>query len=308
MIEQIIEISSNNKHLSKNRGFLQISESGNILGKIPLDDILGIIITGFGCTHSSNLITACAEMGISFVVCGTNYNPVSYMLPVSINSYQSERFRIQIATKETTKNQIWKQIVKSKILSQSWALKICNKDGYEIIKNLARNVQSGDTSNLEGQAASKYWRLLMGDDFRRDKNAQNINSILNYGYTILRSTVARAVCGTGLHPTIGVHHKNKSNPMCLVDDIMEPFRPVIDVIAYKLMEQNQYEINNYTKQVLSNITVMDFTTEKGTAPLFKICTSYTKNILDYMNGEKNKILSPIMPDELAINSVFINVD
>lgn len=308
MIGQVIEISTNNKHLSKHRGFLQISDKNEIIGQVPLDNIMGIVVTGFGCTHSSNLISACAELGISFVICGTNYQPLSYMLPVSNNSSQSERFRIQIATKDTTKNQIWKQIIKAKLLSQSWALNICGKNGDEAIKRMAKNIQSGDIGNVEGTAAAQYWKFLMGDDFRRDKNANDINSILNYGYTILRSTVARAVCGVGLHPTIGVHHKNKSNPMCLVDDIMEPFRPVVDVIAYRLLEKNIIEITPETKQILSNITAIDFPTDKGLSPLFKVCVNYTKDILDYMNGDIKKINTPIMPDKLSINSVFENVD
>ena len=314
MIGQIIEIATPNKHLSKYRGFLQISEDKVVVAQIPFDTILGIVVTGFGCTHSSNLIQACMDKGISFVICGTRYTPVAFVLPVSGHHAQSERFRTQIATKDTTKNNIWKQIVQHKILNQAWALHMCDCEGIEIIKGYARQVKSGDKTNAEGSAASVYWKFLLGNGFRRNPSLDGVNSLLNYGYTILRSLTARAVCGAGLHPTIGLHHKNKKNSMCLVDDLMEPFRPLVDVVVCMLQHYDKTDITPETKQVLANIVALDMSTAKGTAPLFKVVCDYTKHIYDSMDttvqsgGQAPKITSPQMPDKLSIHSIINNVD
>ncbi len=314
MIGRIIEIATPNKHLSKYRGFLQISENKQVITQIPFDTIQGIVVTGFGCTHSSNLLQACMEKGISFIICGTNYTPVAVVWAVSGHHAQSERFRVQIATKDTTKNNIWKQIVQHKILNQAWALTLCDCEGIQIVKGYAKQVKSGDKTNAEGTCASAYWKFLLGNNFRRDTTMDGVNSLLNYGYTILRSLVARSVCGAGLHPTIGLHHKNKKNPMCLVDDIMEPFRPLVDVIVYMLHQKNQNDITPETKQVLSNLTALDMPTAKGIAPLFKVVADYTKQIYDSMDavvhtgGQPPKITAITMPDILSIRSVINNTD
>ena len=313
MIGQILEISTPNKHLSKHRGFLQISEDKAVLAQIPLDTILGIVVSGFGCTHSTNLIQACVDNKIFFVICGKNYTPTAYILPVSGHHAQSERFRTQVATKETTKNNLWKHIVQHKIYSQVWALQICDKPGDIILKYYIKQVKSGDKTNAEGTVASLYWKMLMGDDFRRDTNISGINSLLNYGYTILRSLTARAVCGAGLHPTIGLHHKNKKNAMCLVDDIMEPFRPLVDVVVYMLWQQNHTEITTYTKQVLSNIVALDMPTEKGTTPIFTVIAQYTKHIYDTMDltlqsGGGQVLIKPLLPDKISMYALINNVD
>ena len=308
MLGQVIEIASEKCHLSKDRGFLTVSRSGETLGKVPLDNILGIMVTGHGCTHSSTLITTCAERGIAFVICGNNFMPSAYMLPTSGNTYQSERFRQQIALKETTKNQIWKQVVQAKINSQAWALDIIGQtDGANVLRDYSKRVKSGDTSNLEGTTSARYWRYIMGDDFRRDQTAMGTNSLLNYGYAIIRSTVARAVCATGLHPTIGIHHKNRTNAMCLVDDLMEPFRPLVDITVHHLLERGFDTVTPVTKGVLSNLTALDMPSDKGVAPLFKVASTYTKQLLPIMAGDAKAITAPIMPDKMALSALYHDI-
>lgn len=308
MLGQIIEIATPKCHVAKDRGFLTVSHQGDIKGKVPLDDILGIMVTGHGCTHSSNLITACSERGIAFVICGSNFTPSAYMLPTNGNTYQSERFRQQIAMKETAKNQLWKQVVRAKINSQAWALETIGQiDGANVLRDYSRRVKSGDTSNVEGTTSARYWRYMMGNDFRRDQSAMGGNSLLNYGYAVVRSTVARAVCATGLHPTIGIHHKNRTNPMCLVDDLMEPFRPIVDITVHHLQERGYDQIDATTKSVLSNITALDMPSDKGVAPLFKVVTTYTKNLVHVMAGDCKTLTPPIMPDKIAICSLYANI-
>ena len=136
-----------------------------------------------------------------------------------------------------------------KIESQAKALLSCGKSS-SAIESMKSRVKSGDPDNVESQASRAYWPLMFGADFRRDQKAEGANSLLNYGYALLRASVARALCGTGLHPALGIHHHNQYNPMCLADDLMEPFRPMVDRRVYKLWEEKMVGINKKTKSFL----------------------------------------------------------
>lgn len=122
---------------------------------------------------------------------------------------------------------------------------------HEPLKQMIAKVKLGDVENIEGQAARKYFTTLFGSDFRRDRDSGGINSLLNYGYIILRSAMARAVMGAGLHPTIGIHHKNYLNPMRLVDDLIEPFRAMVDLKVYGLNKQGKTELTSEIKSIWS---------------------------------------------------------
>ena len=293
MLGQIVEINSTGKHLSKHRGHLQVSENSIVLGTVSFDTVLGIIVTGHGCTHSSNLIVECANRGIPFVVCGNNYSPVAYMLPVDGHHQQSMRMRQQLSASPVLKKQLWKSVVQAKISNQAWALKMCKRDGHLVLEDFSAQVKTGDKNNMEAQAAARYWRYLMGEDFRRDTSDGGVNAMLNYGYAIIRSMVARAVCGAGLHPTLGIHHIGGANPMCLVDDLMEPFRPIVDCVVYNLSQQGNSQITTEVKKVLSNLTVLDMTTSKGVSPLFKVCSNYTVEVAKLYGGDGRCDLFPL---------------
>ena len=306
MLGQIIEINSNGKHLSKHRGHLQVSENGVVLGTVSFDTVLGIVITGHGCTHSSNLIAECANRGIPFVICGNNYNPVAYMMPVDGHHQQSMRMRHQLSASSVLKKQLWKSVVQSKITNQARALEMCKRDGYLVLQDFAIKVKTGDKNNMEAQSAARYWRYLMGDNFRRDSSAGGVNAMLNYGYAIIRSMVARAVCGAGLHPTLGIHHIGGGNPMCLVDDLMEPFRPIVDCVVYSLWQQGNSEINTEVKKVLSNLTVLDMPSNKGVSPLFKVCSNYAVAVAKLYGGDGgDSLFFPEMPTLDSLQKIYM---
>ncbi len=194
---------------------------------------------------------------------------------------------------------------KSQNLNQAAILSFFNNDEEKHLKELAKKVSSGDKENLEAQAARKYWQRLFGKDFRRNFNLQGTNSLLNYGYAVLRATTARAIFASGLHPAIGIHHSNQENAFCLVDDLMEPFRPLVDFVVKKLVDQNG-EIKELTpelKKSLTKILNLDLATSAGTTPinncLIRLCQSFV-NSLEKGEAKLDFPLSPL-PIELEIN-------
>ena len=160
------------------------------------------------------------------------------LLSIDGNFQQAKRFDAQVAASLPLTKRLWAEIVKSKLQQQAAALEATGAPAIPL-SALVKKVRSGDPDNYEAQGARRYWGLLFGDDFRRDQQTGGINSMLNYGYTVLRATTARAVVAAGLHPTLGLHHSNEGNAMRLVDDLMEPFRPVIDLKVWQLNRQGE---------------------------------------------------------------------
>jgi CRISP-associated protein Cas1 len=161
--------------------------------------------------------------------------------PLDGHHQQSGRMRAQVSATLPRTKQLWSAIVRHKIAMQAAALAAMGKPSAPL-SALIPKVKSGDSTNVEAQAARRYWNLLLGKEFRRDQSATGINSLLNYGYMVLRAATARAVVAAGLHPGIGLHHSNASNSMCLIDDLMESFRPIIDLVAVQLVQSRQEEV------------------------------------------------------------------
>lgn len=168
---------------------------------------------------------------------------------------------------------------------------------------LARKVRSGDPQNIEAQAARKYWTLLFGKDFRRDKNGDGINALLNYGYTVLRAIVSRAICAAGLHPTLGIFHSNNYNAFALADDLMEPFRPYVDAVVFNLARQGRTEINAATKQSLTSISTFDVEGEDGTSPLSLHISRFIHSLATSFETGKAKLALPFLPKKEELNSL-----
>ncbi len=266
MIGRIVEIEQDGRHLSALRGFMVVSAEREELGRVPLDDIGAVVVNAHGVTYSNNLLIALAERGASVVLCGPNHAPVAWLWPLGGHHVQAARMRAQLESTKPIGKRLWQIIVRAKIEQQGAVLAALGRPagGFRL---LARQVASGDPQNLEAQAARRYWPLLFGDDFRRDQMAGGANSLLNYGYTVLRSATARAVMAAGLHPSLGVHHRNQYNNMCLVDDLMEPFRPLVDLRVARLLANGVAEVDADAKHALAEITSLDMRTAAGTTPL-----------------------------------------
>lgn len=266
MIGRVVEIASDGRHLALSHGFMTISAEGKEVGRVPLDDIAVLLCHAHGLTYSNNLIVALAERGASMVICTANHMPVAWIWPMDGHHVQSLRMRHQVEAGEPVRKRLWQALVKAKVLQQGAVLQRMGR-AHEPFDHFARQVRSGDPDNIEAQAARRYWPLLMGSDFRRDRTAGGANALLNYGYTVLRAGVARAVASAGLHPSIGLHHSNRSNPMCLVDDLMEPFRPLTDFLVARLLAKGESEVTPAAKAVLASVLSLDLTTRLGTTPV-----------------------------------------
>ncbi len=233
---------------------------------MPLDQILAILVHAHGVTYSNNLIVALAEQGSLLVVCAANHAPRAVLWPLEGHFAQGARMRAQWNAKQSLIKQLWKRLVMSKIAMQAAALDAFGAP-FEPVRRLLREVRSGDASNMEAQAARRYWPLLMGSEFRRDKGADGSNALLNYGYTVLRSATARAVIAAGLHPTIGLFHANRGNAFALADDLMEPFRPLVDCAVRGLVGGGIETVAPEAKRALARLIAVDLSMGETRSPL-----------------------------------------
>lgn len=266
MIGRIVEIAKDGQYLSVVRGFLVVSHEGSEIGRVPLDDIAAVIGNAHGLTYSNNLLVELAHRNAPLVLCSQNHSPVAVLWPLEGNYEQSARMDAQLAATRPMSKRLWAALVKHKLAMQAAVLTAAEKPSAPVAA-LIRKVRSGDPTNIEAQAARRYWPILFGDDFRRDRAAGGLNGMLNYGYTVLRAATARAVIAAGLHPGIGLHHANAQNPMRLVDDLMEPFRPVIDFAVFDSAERGATEITPDIKRTLVHALYRDMTTAQGRSPL-----------------------------------------
>lgn len=226
-MNRVIEIQNDGYYLSSERGFMVLEKKGeDETRRIPLDDI-GVLILSGGCGLSTNLINRLVDAGVSIVLCGQNYHPHAMIQPVVGNQAQAGRIRQQMNASLPLQKRLWQTLIQVKIRHQGEVLeRWTGRD--EGLKELSKRVGSGDPDNKEGQAARRLWPALFGSDFRRDPALPGINAFLNYGYAIIRAQIARSVAACGLYPGLGVKHQNDFNPFCLVDDLIEPFRPLVD--------------------------------------------------------------------------------
>jgi CRISP-associated protein Cas1 len=274
-----------------------IKRDGDEISRIPLDDILAVIANAHGLTYSNSLLVQLATRGSILVVCGANHFPVAFLGAIEGNHAQGGRIDDQISAARPLKKQIWKNITIQKIRMQAATLKAFGENDVRL-EMLTREVKSGDITNIEAQAARHYWPKLMGSDFKRDRSLGGANAMLNYGYTILRAAVARSVIATGLHPSIGIHHKNRTNSFSLVDDLMEPFRPLVDYTVRILLDRKILEVEPDTKRVLAAILDFDLNMNDNRSPVTTAIQHLSQSLaFSFAQGRSNlsfaKIPQPI---------------
>lgn len=250
MIKRTIDISKPSYlHLQDKQ--LLIDQKGETVGKVPVEDLGILILEHPGITITQGAILACQQNKVAVVFCDERHLPYSVLLPLSEgNHLHCKVLRQQIEISLPTQKRLWKEIIQEKIRGQALTLKYFDKNDQDVLL-LAKKVKSGDSGNLEAQASRKYWPLLFGKKFRRDYEADGANALLNYGYSVVRAIIARAIVGTGLHPALGLFHHNQYNGLALADDLMEPFRPWVDRIVCQILQENpQAQVNKESKQKL----------------------------------------------------------
>ena len=222
--------------------------------------------------------------------------PVGLLLPLYGNTTQNERFRRQIDASLPLKKQLWQQTVKTKISNQAAILSRHSTENTRCMSIWVNEVKSGDTDNMEARAAAFYWKVLLRDipGFTRDKDGIPPNNLLNYGYAILRAIVARALVCSGLLPTLGIHHHNRYNAYCLADDIMEPYRPYVDDLIMKIINDgiDCQEITKEIKTRLLSIPTIEVNIAGKKSPLFVAMSQTTASLYKCFAGESRRILYP----------------
>lgn len=298
-MDQIVDIATDGRHLSRDRGFLKVTQDSTEVGRIPLDQIAAVIVHAHGTTWSSSLLVELAKRGAPVVLCAANHSPRSVLMPLEGHHTQGARMRAQWNAKAPLIKQAWKQVISTKISIQAAALAAIGEPTAPL-EMMIRKITSGDSTNIEAQAARYYWPRIMGPDFRRDTSAGQENALLNYGYTILRAAAARAVVAAGLHPTIGLFHANRGNAFALADDLMEPFRPLVDCSVRSIVANRGSEVTIEAKQILAGLIATDLPLGDGITPvslaLMKLATSLGQSF----EAGKLALALPEPPDPLTI--------
>jgi len=294
MLPRIIDFSEQGARLRVRLGQLIIVPESGEEHSIPLAEVGVLVAAHPQITVTQAVLGGLASAGAIVVVCDERRLPVGMLLPLVGHHLQARRFVAQAAASVPTKKRLWRQIVRAKIELQAHALETLHGDSAGV-RPLMRLVRSGDPENVEARAARAYWPLLFADeDFRRDHERGDQNRLLNYGYTVLRAIVARAICAAGLHPALGLHHHNQYSAFCLADDLMEPFRPTVDLVVARLVrEQRQTPpLDSATKGALLDALLSDCQLDGQTRTVFDAATLAAQSLAAVLLGEAERLALP----------------
>lgn len=264
---------------------------------VPIEDIGVVVLDNRQITITQGLVAALLQNTTALITCDDRRMPTGLLLPLQGNTVQNERFRSQLEASQPLRKQLWQQTVKAKIENQAAVLRLYTVKSVARMYTMADNVKSGDSDNFEAQAAVYYWKNVFTDipTFIRDQNGEPPNNLLNYGYAILRAVVARALVSSGLLPVYGIHHHNRYNPYCLADDIMEPYRPYVDMQVLHIMQQYEEIPENLPKEMkrdLLSIPVIDTMIGGKKRPLMIAVSETTASLAKCFAGELRKISYP----------------
>ena len=264
----------------------------------PIEDIGVLSIDNKQLTITSSVLEALLANNCAVITCDARSMPVGLLLPLDGNTTQSERFRNQISASLPLKKQLWQQTMQYKIANQATVLAECAGVETRCMRTWVNEVKSGDPHNVEAKAAVYYWKNLFCEipDFIRDREGVPPNNMLNYGYAILRAVVARALVASGLLPTLGIHHHNRYNAYCLADDIMEPYRPYVDLLVAECVARYGYNtgLSKEIKMRLLSIPTMDVRIGGKRSPLMIAVSQTTASLYKCFSGESRKISYPEM--------------
>ena len=269
-----------------------VVELQDVTRTLPIEDIGVVILDHKQITITHALIDALLANNVAIVTSNDKHLPVGLMLPLDGNTLQSERFRAQIDASEPLKKQMWQQTIVAKILGQAHVLGTQLIEHNNMLK-WAKDVRSGDTENMEARAAAFYWRNMFEKDaFIRDPQGLPPNNLLNYGYSIVRAMMARALVGAGLLPTLGIHHHSRYDAYCLADDIMEPYRPFVDMKVLEMWKNGGItsDISSDQKRELLGITTMDVNISGHRSPMMLAIQTTAQSVQKCFSGEARKII------------------
>lgn len=260
----------------------------------PIEDIGFVVIEHPEVSVSIPVLNELADNNVSVIFCDRKKMPKTMLMTLDGNTTQQESYKYQLEASAPTKKNVWKQLVESKIKNQAFLLNKVGKNG-DVLKQYYTNVKSGDTDNREGAAAREYWSRIFDEGFKREREGQSPNNLLNYGYTILRAAVTRALIGSGLYPAFGVFHRNRYNAFPLADDVMEPYRPFVDEIVFNLYYEDAVcELSSQAKGKLLRVLFSDVRMGKVIRPLENALSLTTASLLRMYKGETEKLSLPVI--------------
>ena len=298
MIKRIISIE-NPYHLSVKD--LQLTLTDKNSGEIrttPVEDLGFLVIDHPQTSISKYLLQELAANNVAVVFTDRSHMPSSMLFHLSGHYIQQERFRHQVSAKEPLKKQLWQQTIQAKIQNQGLVLKTTARANdtkiWEPMTKMAADVKSGDNTAREAKAARYYWPKLFGEDFKRERSGMPPNNVLNYGYAIVRAAVARALTTAGLLPTLGIHHHSRYNDFCLADDIMEPYRPFVDMQVWEMREHypDYHNLDKEKKAILLNVLNADCLLNDQKSPLQVAMLSTTAQLAKCFEGKAGKLTYP----------------
>lgn len=293
MIKRTITISSPS-HLSLDRGQLVVYNKDRDQARtLPIEDIGYLLLENDRITITLPLIRYCLEQNIGVIVCDDRHLPTGSLLSLSGHELTGKRVRLQAEPSKPLVKQLWRRVVVSKINNQADLVRCRDTACALRLKELAREVLSGDSTNREGAAARQYWCGLMGPDFCRDREGAFPNELLNYGYAILRAITARAIVGSGLSPEIGLFHHNQYNALPLADDLMEPYRPFVDEIVLSLTVTGSTALDKEARGRLIQVSCTEVSIGGLVRPIQLAMSMTTASLAKcYEQGKADELLLP----------------
>ena len=302
VIKRTLEISREAAHLSVRNRQLLLKREGQVVGSIPCEDIGVVLVDHPQTTYTHAALATLAACDAAVVICGDDHLPSAILLPLADHSQVVWRLNQQLAVGVPLAKRLWQQIVVAKVRAQAANLaEVCSP--RKKLLALAREVKSGDPTNIEAQAARIYWQhwLTAADveqadagRFRRDMDGAGLNSFLNYGYAVVRAGVARAIVGAGLLPSLGVHHRHRGNAFCLADDLMEPLRPLVDDRVREMHRQGYDSLNQPAKAELLEVLTQQVLLGEQTGPLMVMMHRFVASLVRCYAGESRQLEIPTL--------------
>jgi CRISPR-associated protein Cas1 len=304
VIPRIIEVQSNGRYLHCDRGFLVARDGDSVHFKVPLDEIAAVIGNAHGLTWSNELLVRLVERGAPFVLVNQQHRPVGLLLSLEGNHRQGLRLVKQAELSRPRRKQLWKRIVQCKLRAQARTLEAFGGSG-QFLRRLASGVRAGDPDNREAQGARSYWPALFGRNFRRDRDADGVNALLNFGYMVLRAMTARAIVAAGLHPSLGLMHRSEFNAAGLADDLMEPFRPVVDATVRGLVDVGKLDLDHESKKALALSLYKSVPTDAGFSPIATAVERLALSLAQFVEGQRRTLETPGELSREALRTLYL---
>lgn len=272
---------------------LVIEQDGAEVGTVPVEDIGVLLIDSPAVVTTAAALMACWKQNAVVILCDERHLPGAMLLPLEGHTLTARVMTAQVAAPEPRKKRLWQQIIKAKISAQCHVLE---KLGQSVkpLRRLVAKVRSGDPANVEAQAARFYWPRLFGRSFRRDPDQDGANSLLNYGYAVVRAAVARSICAAGLSPALGLKHSNQYNAFCLADDLVEPLRPLVDLRVREVVTEfgDPVSVCKETKARILDLLSWPLETAGQKAPLLVATHQFAASVRSVLTGETERAAIP----------------